>query len=250
MYQKYIDELKKQKASTSELRFVALQLLELHIEALKRNNVQILELGVYKGQSTRVFLNAIHNKESSKLISIDIKDYSNVCSSSKWNFIKSSSLDINYVLKKEPDIIKKGIDILYIDSLHKREHVQNELFLYYPFMNKDSVIFFDDIDSGPYMINQRKDSIGTEIENRAILELINSIFYTNINDINLSLYKGSTGLARIDKLSPRGNTLKEPKKYIKRNNKILWKLIYLFLGKREYRPKFNKEKEFLIEVID
>ena len=92
----------------------------------------------------------IQNKESSKLTSIDIKDFSNVCSSSKWNFIKSNSLDINYILKKAPEIKNKGIDILYIDSLHKREHVQNELFLYYPFMNKDSVIFFDDIDSIPY----------------------------------------------------------------------------------------------------
>ena len=36
MYQKYINELKKQKGSNSEIRFVALQLLELHTEAIKR----------------------------------------------------------------------------------------------------------------------------------------------------------------------------------------------------------------------
>ena len=37
-----------------------------HKEALKREAVQILELGVYAGQSTRVFLHAIRDKNCSK----------------------------------------------------------------------------------------------------------------------------------------------------------------------------------------
>ena len=243
MYQNYIDKLRKEKYLQSETRFAALQLLELHNEALKRQNLQILELGVCKGQSTRIFLNAIHKKDLSKLISIDIQDCSNVSSSSKWHFIKSSSLDINNILKKEPDIKNKGIDILYIDSLHTKEHVQKELYLYYPFMNQNSVIFFDDIDSGPYMMDQRKDSISTEIENRSILEFINSVFYTNKEDINLTVYKGSTGLARIEKLSIRGKSLEYPKGLIKRRNKILWKLIYLFNRKGEYSPRFKNIRD-------
>ncbi len=236
MYQEFIDQLINQKSSQEESRFVALQLLELHKEALKRETVQILELGVYSGQSTRVFLNAIQDKNCSKLISIDIKDYSEVCSSSKWHFIKSNSLDIDYILKNEPDIVNKGIDILYIDSFHTREHVQNELYLYYPYLNQNAVIFFDDVDSGPYMINQRKDSISTEIENRSILDLINSVFYTNKKEVNLNIYKGSTGLARMEKLSIKGKILKTTKRFYKRRNKILWKIIYFLLRKRKYSP--------------
>ncbi len=244
MYEEFLDRLNIQKDLQEESRFIALQLLELHKEVLKRETVQILELGVYSGQSTRVFLNAIKDKNCSKLISIDIKDYSDVCSSSKWHFIKSNSLDIDYILKKEPDILNKGIDVLYIDSYHTREHVQNELYLYYPYLNHNSVIFFDDIDSGPYMMNQRKDSISTEIENRSILDLINSVFYTNKNEINLNIYKGSTGLARIDKLSIKGKSLKTPKRFFKRRNKILWKIIYFLLRKGQYSPKLKNEGKF------
>ena len=89
------------------------------------------------------------------------------------------------------------------------------------------------------MMNQRKDSISTEIENRSILEFINSVFYTNKEDINLTVYKGSTGLARIEKLSIRGKSLEYPKRLIKRRNKILWKLIYLFNRKGQYSPRFK-----------
>ena len=244
MYKEFIDELIKQKDLQEESRFVALQLLELHKEALKRETLQILELGVHTGQSTRVFLNAIQDKNSSKLISIDIKDYSEVCSSTKWHFIKSNSLDIDFILKKEPDIVNKGIDILYIDSYHKREHVQNELYLYYPYLNQNAVIFFDDVDSGPYMMNQRKDSISTEIENRSILDLINSVFYTNKKEVNLNIYKGSTGLARMEKLSIKGKSLKTTKRFYKRRNKILWKIIYFLLRKGQYSPKLKNEGKF------
>ena len=244
MYQEFIDKLIKQNNLQEESRFVSLHLLELHKEAFKRESVQILELGVCSGQSTKVFLNAISDKNCSKLISIDIKDYSEVCSSSKWHFIKSNSLNIDYILKKEPDIVNKGIDILYIDSYHKREHVQNELYLYYPYLNQNSVIFFDDVDSGPYMMNQRKDSISTEIENRSILDLINSVFYTNKNEINLNIFRGSTGLARMEKLSIKGTSLKTAKRFFKRRNKILWKIIYLLLRKKEYSPKLRNEKSF------
>ena len=69
-----------------------------------------------------------------------------------------------------------------------------------PFFKKGGVIFFDDIDSNPYLKGQRKDNVGIEISNRKILELIESIFISNIDIIDLTLIKGSTGLARIDKI--------------------------------------------------
>ena len=235
-YQSYINQLETHLFKKDESRFLAQQLLRLHKETELKPNPLIVELGVDRGQSTRVFLNAIDGKQNAKLISIDIKDYSEVCSSSKWHFIKSNSLDIDYILKNEPDIVNKGIDILYIDSFHTREHVQNELYLYYPYLNQNAVIFFDDVDSGPYMINQRKDSISTEIENRSILDLINSVFYTNKKEVNLNIYKGSTGLARMEKLSIKGKILKTTKRFYKRRNKILWKIIYFLLRKRKYSP--------------
>lgn len=247
MYKDYISDLRKMTSSTlSRSRFTAIQLLELYDEALKRENLHIVELGVDKGLSTRAFLSAINEKSDSKLTSIDITDCSNVCNSSKWNFIQSNSIDINKVLDNSPDIINRGIDILYIDSLHNIDHVHKELFLYNNYLNKNSTVFFDDVDTQPYMINQRKDSIGIEIGNRNIYEFVESVFLSNLDSVNLSFIRGGTGLARLDKLSEKGDLLRKPKKLIKRKSKIIWKLIYLFLRKKEYSP--NSEN-FLFEHL-
>ena len=245
MYKDYINDLIKMKSSRiSRSRFAAMQLLELYEEAHKRKNLHIVELGVDKGFSTKVFLSAINDKSDSKLTSIDINDCSNVCNSSKWNFIQSNSIDIDKVLDNSPDIVKRGIDILYIDSLHNIDHVRKELFLYNKYLNKNSTVFFDDVDSQPYMINQRKDSIGIEIGNRKIYEFVESVFLSNLDSVNFSFFRGGTGLARLDKLSEKGDMLRKPKKLIKRTNKIIWKLIYFLLRKKEYSPS---SENFLFE---
>ena len=89
-YEKYINTLRLIADEKSESRFVANQLLEMHAEALKRTNPIIVELGVDKGQSTRVFLNAISEKSNSRLISIDIRDCKDAVISDKWEFVQQN----------------------------------------------------------------------------------------------------------------------------------------------------------------
>ena len=247
MFNSYIDLLKEKSFSREESRFYALQLLELHKESFNRNNVVILELGVDKGLSTKVFLNAIKDKQKSSLISVDIRECLNKFDSSNWQFVKSDSANISYVVSQAP-IIKKGIDILYIDSLHTKKHVYKELYGYFKYLNKDACIFFDDVDSTPYMRNQRKDSVGTEIANREIFELIEAVFNSNINQLNFSIIKGSTGLARLDKLSSKGEKLNKPKYIKKRRNKLIWKLIQLINNKTRFSNKFSKSEKFSINL--
>ena len=57
------------------------------------------------------------------------------------------------------------------------------------------------------MKNQRKDNVGIEIANREIYELIESVFNSNFHQLNFSLVRGSTGLARLDKLSKKEKIL-------------------------------------------
>ena len=68
----------------------------------KFKNIQILELGVQKGISTKKFIE-ICEKNDGFLTSIDIDDCSNVAKSDRWNFIHSSDDNFNYIDK----IIKK-----------------------------------------------------------------------------------------------------------------------------------------------
>ena len=232
-YDQYIHSLKNLLILKDERRFVAQQLLYLHKQAIIKVDPIIVELGVGTGQSTKVFLNAINEKKNAKLISIDIKDCSNCVNSDKWEFIHQDSTDIINLLREKPEI-KQGIDILYVDSLHTAKHVKKEIYSYFKFVKKDGLIIFDDIDSSPYMMGQRKDSVGTEIANRKIYKLLEAIFRANMCKIDFKILRGSTGLAIFKKIVDLGEKLNEPF-YIKERNfdysifkRLLKKLLKVF----------------------
>ncbi len=174
-YQSYINDLKNHLNKTDESRFLAQQLLRIHRETELKHNPLVLELGVDKGQSTRIFLNLIDGKDSAKLISIDIKDCRNSIDDKDWEFVQQDSTDIEKLLINKPEI-KNGIDILYVDSLHTAEHVKKEIYNLFEYLNNDAYIFFDDIDSSPYMSKQRKDSVNIEIANRKNIYIIRGYF--------------------------------------------------------------------------
>lgn len=239
VYQKYINELSNLLKSSDEKRFMAQQLLKLHSAASKKSKPLIVELGVDKGQSTKVFLNAIDKKKGAKLISIDIRNCSNAAKADGWEFIMQDSTDIESLLKSKP-IIKKGIDILYIDSLHTAGHVKKEIYNFFLYLKKDSLVFFDDIDSTPYMQNQRKDSIGIEIANREIFKLLEAIFRANMDKLDFEIMRGSTGLGIFKKLNDIGKKLNPPK-YIKErkfNFFGLSKLTKIFLNKIKIKNSY------------
>lgn len=249
IYQKYLDTLRLYSQKQSEARFAANQLLEMHDEASKRDRPIIVELGVDKGQSTRVFLNAINDKVNAKLISIDIKDCKEAVKSENWNFIQQDSIDIDSLLKKKP-ILKDGIDILYVDSLHTQSHVLKEVYTYFEYIKPNGVIYFDDIDSGPYMNGQRKDSINTEMNNRDILNLLEAIFRANYSLIDFSIVQGSTGLGKFVKHGDLGDKLNPPLFIKKRQFRIFWRILELLKLKKVYRHNNDTNESFLIDLDD
>ena len=245
IYEDYINKLRENSKTKSESRFAANQLLEMHLEAFKRENPIIVELGVDKGQSTRVFLNAINDKPKARLISIDIRDCKQAVKSSNWEFVQQDSIDVESLLLKKP-IIKDGIDILYVDSLHTQSHVLKEVYSYFEYIKPNGVIYFDDIDSGPYMSGQRKDSISTEISNRKIFDLLEAIFRSNYSSIDFSINRGSTGLAKFIKNSELGDKLNAPLFIKKRQFKLFWKLLEILKLKKTYRHNNSTNESFLI----
>ena len=64
----------------------------------KFKNIQILELGVQRGISTKKFLE-ICEKNEGFLTSIDIDDCSKVAKSDRWKFIQSSDDNFNFIMK-------------------------------------------------------------------------------------------------------------------------------------------------------
>ena len=67
-YQPYVNELKNHLNKSDESRFVAQQLLRLHKETELKSNPLIVELGVDRGQSTKIFLNAIDGNKAEILL--------------------------------------------------------------------------------------------------------------------------------------------------------------------------------------
>ena len=245
IYEKFIDELKNHLSKLNESRFVAQQLLRLHQEVKLKVDPLIVELGVEKGQSTKVFLNAIEGKSDAKLISIDIKDCRSAVDAERWEFVQQDSSDIKSLLISKP-IIKNGIDIIYIDSLHTAKHVQKEIYNFFEYLNEDAYIFLDDIDSGPYMLKQRKDSIGTEIANRKIYKLLEAIFRANMDKLDFEIMRGSTGLGILRKRVPLGEKLNPPILLRERNNYLINKIFQRISFKKSSRHNTNNFDSFLI----
>ncbi len=245
-YQSYINQLETHLFKKDESRFLAQQLLRLHKETELKPNPLIVELGVDRGQSTRVFLNAIDGKQNAKLISIDIKDCSNAVIDENWEFVQQDSANIEKLLLSKPQI-KKGIDILYVDSLHTANHVEKEIYNFFEYLNNDALIFFDDIDSGPYMSKQRKDSISTEISNRKIFKLLEAIFRGNMDKIDFEIMRGSTGLRIFKKRKNLGEKLNPPVFIKERNNAIISKLYQKILFKKTYKHNTKSSSSFLID---
>ena len=245
IYENYIDQLRANSKIETESRFSANQLLEMHFEAFKRDKPIIVELGVNKGRSTRVFLNAIDNKTNARLISIDIKDCKDAVKSTNWEFVQQDSIDIESLLLKKP-IIKDGIDILYVDSLHTQSHVLKEVYGFFQYLKPEGVIYFDDIDSGPYMSGQRKDSISNEIANRDIFDLLEAIFRANYSSLDFSINRGSTGLVKFVKRSKLGDKLNSPLFIKKRNFKLFWRLVEILKLKKTHHHNNSTNESFLI----
>ena len=90
------------------------------------NNIKILEFGVRKGISTKLFVD-LAEKNNGEVISVDINDYSNLLNSDKWKFIHSRDDNFNKI-KKE---ITFKLDVIFLDSFHEAEHVSNIIYNYY-----------------------------------------------------------------------------------------------------------------------
>lgn len=231
-YEDYVDALKACHDAREESRCAAKQFMHMHQEVWKRERPVVVELGVNAGNSTKVFLNALADKPDARLVSVDIRDCSAAAQSDQWIFVQQDSADVAALLKKVPSL-KDGIDILYVDSLHTAEHVKKEIYGFYPYLSQGAVIFFDDVDSGAYMLGRRKDSVRTEVANRRIHKLLDAIFRANIEQIDFTVMYGSTGLGRVDKLAPIGATLAEPDMVVERNNRALWRVLSPLMGGRK-----------------
>jgi predicted O-methyltransferase YrrM len=186
----------------------AIQIMKAYNLSKEIDSPTILELGVERGYSTTAFLQVCEEKGGS-LTSVDIRDCSDVSRDQSWIFVKASSIDKDYILKASPSL-NDGIDVLYIDTIHKVEHVKKEIESWFPLLNYGAHIFLDDVDAQPYRRGQRKDNVREEIEFDKLHQFILDFYYANEDQFSIEICYGSTGMACLLKNSEKGEPLKEP----------------------------------------
>lgn len=186
----------------------------------------ILELGVQKGNSTKMFLD-LCEKNDGFLTSIDIEDCSNVSNSQKWKFIQSSDDNFNYINQ----FIKKDLDIIFIDSLHEPNHVKKVFYNYFQFLKINGLIIIDDVSWLPFVESGVNNNDFVERINRLTFEKMLEIFNSNQENLSLEINFSGSGLAIFSKLK---NILKEEMK-IKNRLFSIKNLI-----KKLYAPKPKK----------
>ena len=155
---------------------------------------QILELGVRHGFSTKKFIELCDSNDGF-LISVDIKDCSDVIKSDRWKFIHSSDDNFEEVDK----FITKDLDFILIDSLHEPNHVEKVFYHYYNFIKKKGICIIDDISWLPYSKNQKRDKEFSEHINRSTFKKILEIFNENQKNFELEFYFRDSGYAIITK---------------------------------------------------
>ena len=171
-------------------------------------NIQILELGVNKGISTKKFLK-LCELNNGFLTSIDIDDCSTVAKSDKWNFIHSSDDNFEFIDKA----IKEKVDFLFIDSFHEPNHVEKVFYHYYNFLKEDGICVIDDISWLPYTKNEYRDNSSNEYTNRKTFQKILEISNQNKESFLLEFLFEGSGLAIITK---KKNFLNKAKKITSR----------------------------------
>ena len=169
--------------------------LDYIIERIKHiKGIQILELGVQKGVSTKKFIE-LCDKNDGFLVSIDINDCSNVVKSDRWKFIHSSDDNFEHIDKS----ITKDLDFIFIDSLHEPSHVKKVFYHYYEFLKKGGICIIDDISWLPYSKNQYRDNEFSEYINKSTFNKILEIYNQNQKNFSLEFYFRESGYAIITK---------------------------------------------------
>ena len=105
----------------------------------KIESPQILEFGVSgKGMSTSIFLD-LCKKNNGKLLSVDINNESRKFQDTNWQFVNARDDDYDIIEK----YINTELDVIYLDTLHKADHVEKIIY-HYDKLKVGGFFFVDD----------------------------------------------------------------------------------------------------------
>jgi len=137
--------------------------------------IDILEIGVRRGSSTKAFLRGIKDRlGEAHLYSIDKGDRSRIVRSKDynqyWTFILGDSTMVKW---------DKKIDVLFIDGDHSYEGVKKDFLKYEPYVKSNGLIFMHDITHKHFGVKEFWKEVGYPKANLAL----NGVGFGIINKI-------------------------------------------------------------------
>ena len=164
---------------------------------LKIDSPQILEFGISEiGMSTSIFLD-LCKKNNGKLISVDTNKNSRKFQDINWQFINTRDDNFGVIEK----YIDKELDVIYLDTIHKADHVEKIIYNYYEKLKVGGFFFVDDTSWLPYLKKNRKDHFFMEVNNHETFDRIIEIFNSNSDSFDLEFSFVGTGIAKIHKMN-------------------------------------------------
>ena len=185
----------------------------LYEDLLKIENPKILEFGVRHGISTSLFLD-VCNQKNGNLYSVDVEDYSYKFKDKKWKFIYSKDNDFDKVESEVPS----QFDVIFLDTIHKAEHVSNIFFHYYNKLKVDGMFIIDDISWLLYTKNSKRDHFFKEVNNLETFKKILDIYNSNQDKFDIHFNFCDTGAVKI--LKKKKDLLNQSKKIYTRENTL------------------------------
>jgi len=106
---------------------------------------RVLELGVYKGNSTKAFLLAVGERNGT-MTSVDIEECNEIRESAKiydgiWTFYQGNDLTLGFTTK---------YDLIFLDTNHQYEHTKKELEKFIPMVKKGGYFVLHDTNNVLY----------------------------------------------------------------------------------------------------
>ena len=155
----------------------------LFVEALTMNPRLIVELGVARGESARVF-SRVAQLCGAKYVSVDLTDCSRAVDWDGWLFVQKN--DVEFAKEFEAWCRQRQfdpvIDVLFIDTSHYFDHTLEEIRAYFPFLAEHAKVFFHDTNLKTYIF--RKDgSLDLGWDNdRGVIQALEVYFNRKFNE--------------------------------------------------------------------
>ena len=180
-------------------------------DLLEYEKPQILEFGVRHGVSTSLFLD-VCNQKNGNLYSIDVQDYSYQFNDKNWRFIQSKDNDFDKVEAEIPG----QFHVIFLDTIHKAEHISNIFYHYYNKLKVEGLFIIDDMSWLLYVKNAKHDHFFKEVNNHDTFKKILDIYNNNQDKFDIHFNFCDTGAVKIIKKNQE--PLNESKKIQSREN--------------------------------